>query len=126
MTIVESNKLIASFMDNPLVYDGVGDRDKLSSYIDKKFNVHYYNSSWDWLMPVVDKIETIQLPSPAVVKVRVEIGRNSCVIFKGEFHDDMDGFISCVDYDDSGQTKLEATYKCVVDFIQWYNKNKQS
>jgi hypothetical protein len=82
MNTTENNKLIAEFMG----YDrGVSD-------------LMGYDTSWDWLIPVVEKIKR--------AKFILEFG---CRILP----------------DNEGRSKIEATYKAVVEFIKWYNENKE-
>lgn len=83
-----------------------------------------YHSSWEWLMEVVDKIETIQLPSPAMIPVAVSIKGQSCRIFKGEWNDDKEGFLNTVNYSSNKNTQFTkkiSTWLTVVLFIDWYN-----
>ncbi len=58
-----------------------------------------FHSSWNMLMPVIEKIETIQLPAPSMTPVSVSIKGNSCRIFKGEWNEGAEGFISHVSYE---------------------------
>ncbi len=85
-----------------------------------------YHSNWELLMLVIEKIESIQLPSPSLVPVTVSIKGNSCRIFKGEWNDDKEGFISYVSYEgnDTQYSKIEATYLAVIEFINWYNEQE--
>ena len=66
-----------------------------------KYRMGYfeYHESWDWLMPVVDKIENL--------KYSVEIVGNYCKI----------SHIQC-----SQHSKILATYKAIAEFIKWYNE----
>ena len=68
----------------------------------------YYHSSWDWLMPVVEKIEK-------ECSHEVVIFSTHCNVNQGKTHDM--GYIG-------GKTKIEAVYKSVIEFIKWYNQNK--
>ena len=116
MNTQENNKLIAEFM-------GLKDGDKylspsleetesigLGMYVDS--DEMRYHTSWDWLMPVVDKIESLSMVS--FEKNRQEEGDYQCLFTKGN-----DIFIC--HYAD---TSVEATYQAVVEFINEYNKNK--
>ena len=61
-----------------------------------------YHISWDWLMMAVIKIEEN-------LEYNVEINHNNCTIthFETVF----------------GQTKIEAVYNAVIEFIKWFNEN---
>lgn len=65
-----------------------------------------YDSDWNWLMEVVDKIESL--------KVVVEIRENVCYIETSANNY----------YSELEDTKLQATYKAVLVFIKWYNEQK--
>jgi len=131
--INENNKLIAEFMDGKEV-DWFSERViimpfaeninknnylKLSnSYIlDREVKYHY---SYEWLMPVVDKISKVVIkgnpPYNNDQYARVEIVPN--------------GYVKISNFRDSPITKnisiegslINAIYKAVVLFIKWYNK----
>lgn len=80
-----------------------------------------FNTSWDWLMPVVEKIE-------AVERTVVSITYKQCVIIDENYAD----LSKSKEYRKErfeeiwveDNNKLEATYKAVVEFIKWYNKIK--
>ncbi len=72
-----------------------------------------YHESWDALMPVVEKIETLGYG------VRIE--HNFCWINRIS-HDYIPNSYS--DIQGEG-TKIENTHKAIVKFIQWYNENKK-
>lgn len=77
-----------------------------------------YNSSWDWLMPVIDKIESIYDNS-----IAVKINGIDCTISTGSqyaiAYPEKDCHIEI-----RGKNRFEATYKAVVKFIKWYNSNE--
>lgn len=111
--ITEGNKIIAEFM---------GYKERLGRYIRKNENELIYltlpmkyHTSWDWLMPVVEKIR------------KMENGVGGCFTFN--WHDyrvwfsgwsDGSGVISecCMI---SGTTPINAVYKAVVQFVKWHN-----
>ena len=67
-----------------------------------------FHSSWDWLMPVVEKIESLGHG--------VTIYRKGCHI-NNEASFSVNGF--------KHSSKIEQTYKAVVEFINWYNQQNQ-
>lgn len=71
-----------------------------------------YSKSWDWLMPIIEKIESIDAWIFDIYgnKCEVEFGNNFTM-------DDITFY---------RQTKIEATYKAVVAFIKWYNNEKST
>lgn len=71
-----------------------------------------HDSSWDCLMPVVEKIESL-LPEATII----QLWHNMCVIPMIEH-----GFsIEC-----EAETKILACFGAVVDYIKWYNENKKT
>lgn len=125
-TIEEGNILIAEFLgcykypensfDNVWSYEIYGHLDFVD---DGEYEKHYYlpsemkfHSSWDWLMPVVEKIEGLGYDTEIVY--RPDDGGHCFYINDSPiFSSQMGG-------------KKEATYTVVVDFIEWYNENQQS
>lgn len=65
-----------------------------------------YHYSWKWLMPVVEKIESMGYS--------VKIIEDWCEII-GEDYDKVADF---------GGGKLISVYAAIVEFIKWYNKNR--
>jgi hypothetical protein len=76
-----------------------------------------FDTSWDWLMPVVEKIELLQF----------EFSISSIIETKDDdrtliwFHDCeiRDGVISITSVSNK---KIESVYDCIVKFIKWYNQ----
>ena len=102
--IQESNRLIAEFMGLDVLYD------KLVKHISVPGNmvtVMKYHESWDWIMPVVEKIEGLGFA--------VEISESYCCI--------KDGSSILIDFGGGDYTKLSATYKAVSSFIYYFNQN---
>jgi hypothetical protein len=105
MSYTSNNKIIAKFMDQ---------KDKL------KDSTEYgnFHLQWDWLMPVVEKIESIDDPHHGFFGVY--ISSNSCCIqgtnLRTEVKQEPPVYFNDVVLDN----KLSSTYSAVVSFIQWY------
>lgn len=121
--LLEGNKLIAEFMGlfpnpydngrtygtNPVTIDG-------TVYADAWLFVEYH-SSWDWLMPVVEKIENIDYGLP----YWITISGVQCLIEEMiNPHTDERETISDVTSDYS-HSKINNVWQAVVQFIKWYN-----
>jgi len=70
-----------------------------------------FDSSWDWLMPVVEKIESLGYG--------VTIGMGTYVVIQDDVTDTGLKITKMTD-----NNKLFCTYEAVVEFINWYNENK--
>lgn len=109
--ILEGNKLIADFMQ--VDYSGKEQfMWRPGAYIPFTEKCLRYHSSWDWLMPVVEKIETD-------CKFDVHIyghynwkEPNRCVIIDWKNEE----IVST-----SNDSKSQCVFDAVVEFIKWYN-----
>lgn len=111
MDIDENNRIIAEFMG-----DITSLNDEVSFNKNCSVNELQYHTSWDWLMPVVEKIESIIFDENN--SFNVTIGSSIyCVI------QDSNGECYDMTYDGE-ESKLAVVYKAVVEFIKWYNTNK--
>lgn len=65
-----------------------------------------YQDDWNLLMEVVEKIESLGIV--------VEIRENVCYIetSQGNYTSELE------------ETKIQATYKAVVEFVKWYNNGR--
>jgi hypothetical protein len=125
--ITENNKLMAEFIGYKLMpcNNGLAWNSPYQKAIDDKFNIHgklfhpkgsdyansylKFDSDWNWLMEVVDKIESMDF----VLNIRqghVSIVNNSG---KTPFYTGSD----IVE-----ESKIESVYNTCVEFIKWYNK----
>jgi len=118
--ILENNDIIAKFMGGkyetnlPFEYIKTGWTNTPANDNQQIAQSHQfkYNFSWNWLMPVVEKIESFKHP--------VYICGNNCQIYeKKSWGKDIGWFT-----DSYGRDKLEAVYLAIIDFINWYNQNK--
>jgi len=123
--ILENNKLIVEFMeikkeiistnnihswsDAPYFYTTENLKEKV---IENIVEYSKYHEKWDWLMPVVEKIENID------VVASVQIEQPTIYIWKSS----IDSTFEDIEIDIFKFSKLEAVYKAVIEFIKWYNK----
>ena len=126
MNTEENNKLIAEFMGVNVKMCGIiwaicdtngnlvrtaWSKNKAYEMISREMN---FNSSWSWLIPVVEKCF-------AKWEFQSNDGQNR---FCGWYKDN-DGCMSEYTKNVSiGDTSKESHYKAVVEFIKWYNENK--
>ncbi len=107
------NKLIAEFMG--IEIDPVG----LTSYDSKgRKRINEvdleYETSWDWLMPVVEKIESFE-------RTLVNIYSDATKIWVDDF-DSNELFATTMS--GNKDDKIGHVYRAVVEYIKWYNENK--
>lgn len=116
--IIDGNKLIAEFMGwQKSIYENLPDRMYKDNYsIGKPINQFEYNSSWDSLMPVVEKIETINRYNEYYPDM-VTIWKNCCKINDGNNGNEL--------FCNYATTKIEAVYRTVIEFIKWYNQQEE-
>lgn len=101
--ILEGNLLIAEFMkvDFSLPYMW-----RPGAFIEFTVDHLTYHKSWDWLMPVVEKIESLYY--------EVYIDGCSCEISTSGY--EWVTHCECLE-----KTKIKATYKACIEFIKQYN-----
>lgn len=105
---MENNKLIAEFMGIKLTENGLA-----WDYINNP--IPSYHTSWDELMPVVEKINDTE-------RYEVCIGDSHCHITDIE----NDNYkVRALTLSLQGKTTIEATHLAVVEFIKWYNDGEQ-
>lgn len=107
MNTLENNKLIAEFIGGKMKvenYHGIN----IIEIDNKTFDLNglKYHSSWDWLMPVVEKIWSIT--------------NNRGSLFYFEVNDELTIYGKEESSMDSNKGNC---YSAVVEFIKWYNKN---
>ena len=107
---MNDNELIAGFMKIPSYKFG---GKAMYVYADNNHRTEvdlHYHTSWDWLMPVVDKIVN-QTQLFELIPQTIKINRQESLfnIFQA---------LSTID--------IKHVYTAVVEFIKWYNKKIKS
>ena len=155
METTEGNKLIAEFMgyqilrkkfetqrmcssnettwvmdEDDIVCDAKGnevDDERQEPYFD--LEMLPFNSSWDWLMPVVEKIEsltygTLKLYNHVNVRRFKHVNYYWVVDGVADYGDGKQT-ITAITFPHGDNKDIDALYNTVVKFIEWYNeKNK--
>ena len=129
---MENNKLIAEFIGVKIGVDSYSYRPGQSDLL-KEENLNYHKS-WGWLMPVVEKIESLDLKEYGYQwegidgkteynngSICVEIEQDRCWIYMNLSLDPFHTFNEKT-RGIKFPTKLEATYAAVVEFIEYYNE----
>lgn len=98
MNIEKGNKLIKDFMNSE-----ISPKDYTLLIVAINGN---YHKSWDWLMPVLEKIEKLD----NVYSIDIEIGGAVSIFSDKTFESIIGG--------------IESAWKVTVKFIKWYNKTK--
>ena len=139
MNTIENNKLLAEFMGvkNELFWFNLKtgnyvkkentdcEIEQVSLYVknNKPITSFLYHSDWNWLMQLVEKIETIsvfgKLPQFFIMYDNreefkgwywlIEVPKK----FSKECHNDKN----------RENTKIEAVYNACIEFVKWHNKN---
>ena len=136
MEIIEGNKLIAEFMG--LKYDNCWYRSEndlpinpITCSIGKSVHEEQmcYHNSWDWLMRVVEKIEsltheTLKLYNLVSVRRFKHVGYYWSISGIADYGDNKTT-ITTITLNHDDNKDIDALYNTVVKFIEWYNeKNK--
>jgi hypothetical protein len=131
MEIIEGNKLIAEFMGfNVLPVDSLsGKRYEVIDFEHGRIKVEnldvdcFYHTSWDWLMPVVEKIESLSVdtkwPDDQVYLKQYQSSK------LGRYYARFCSITSSNTWyiaDVGGDSKIESAWLCVVEFIKWHNQ----
>lgn len=128
--ITESNKMIAEFMGH--IFNGVeyilpeyeriipfNTQSKKATCLECfkssifKPSELQYHTSWDWLIPVVEKIESLIFEDDEYYNFQILGG---CCVYIISSHGNE--IVSV----DNVSSKIDCAYKAVVEFIKWYNQ----
>lgn len=109
--ILEGNKLIAKFMGWKKDNNVSNERYYKEGDVSKNLCNFSYNKSWDWLMPVVEKIESLGF--------WINIKKNHVTVA----YDNKNTYDSKMIHSEFGDiSKIERVYICVINFIKFYNE----
>lgn len=114
-SIVDGNKLIAEFMGFEFVANQSRYMLTISDFLENELASTYkFKISWDWLMPVVDKIESLNEVCDFNINYCSVYGHEVSVsnLYKNTFNP----------YSVKDETKIEAVYNACLKFIQYYNQ----
>lgn len=138
LEIFNSNKLIAEFMGVKPCKKHPDKQCFLTIKDNKHSNLQYfhllkYHKSWDWLMPVIDKIESLDLRKNGYDFPKVKFLGDHVEIFAySEYRSDYVYWKEWMDiagnwhkHVHQTNSKIEAAYQVVVEFIKWYNSEKK-
>ena len=99
----ENNKIIAEFMG--VSKSKIDANGQVLNFENSKYNT--YNSDWNWLMQVVEKIESLNHKN-------------------NEEHFQLVSFIHhWLRRKHKELTKIEAVYNACIEFIKWYNEQNK-
>ena len=120
--ILKGNKLIAKFMPNMVFIEPKNkdcksywrklDADNLpmAEYIKDGLR---YHSSWDWLMPVVEKIEK----SGCIVEMSLSLGGFCRIVWIGRKGE------GATSFNNQDNNLLNCTFQTVIEFIEYFNQH---
>lgn len=144
MEWIEGNKLIAEFMEVKNVFEyNFGDDIKALYIAEDEFGTRNYKYGIDWLdytdwnklMPVIDKIENLDMSEYHYKWGKGDEERCNFSCFEFDMRALTDGYVASIymelsldpcervagDHNKKYNTRIEAVWNCVVEFIQYYN-----
>ena len=109
--IIESNRLIAEFMDVE-----IGDYTSAPDEFCTQYHIDdiEYHCSWDWLMRVFEKINSFQDENDDFL-FTAQIRPDYFVVYEHET-------VTEIVYNEDGVSLIEMVYMGVVKFVKWYNQ----
>lgn len=119
----DGNLLIAEFMGAVRHHNGFWDGRTITMiFPDSKICISeqlQYDSDWGWIMPVLQKIEQIGL--------NTSVENNSCcIVWQGCENDYFYMLEKFQTIYTQHEEKLMAAWIAVIEFINWFNKNKRA
>ena len=124
--IIEENKLIAVFMGYTIkpannLYEKAWLPDGRTYYITTQLK---FDTDWNWLIPVVEKIESMLyffISAPFIDdETGILSGEHFCIVQHRNIDINLPYLIDVT----GCSNKKEAIWKACVEFIKWYNNQK--
>jgi hypothetical protein len=129
--IIKENRIIAHFMNYFYIKDfdtySIPEQERLK--VDS-FSYSYefsdifkskelkFHLSYDWLMPVIEKIENLNLDEFGLGEFVSNISNRQGFYCEFRLRNSYETKIS----DSFGDSKIDAIYNAVIEFINWYNE----
>jgi len=85
-----------------------------------KEDLWFYSSEWSMLMPLIELVESIHDDFHGYFGVH--ISSNNCTIQGTNLRTDPENFHPAYFADHYAESKLQATYNAIVEFIKWYKQ----
>lgn len=121
--LLEGNKLIAEFMGATVTSKNTctnyGNMQipywafERTDFDQVTLGAYKYATSWDWLMPVVENINTMKAPG---YREKFDV-----VIWKNDCHINTYREVLFETFRYNGEELISVVYRCVIQFITWYN-----
>ena len=117
------NEIIAKFMGldwQTMQVETPSDDYEAHELVPMTVNNLSYDTSWDWLMPVVEKIESETIHPQFDFSLHLE--RRHCditCVLRPSGVEPPPDIVLHLGHD--GDSKIELVYKAVVEFIKWYD-----
>ena len=127
MNTTENNKIISEFMSYKTDLIEVEMPEKFRVYLPFnsiegsfgttlfKLSELKFDTDWNWLMEVVEKIESIE-EQRFLFQISTRQGFYAEIRERFSYETKIE--------DAYGETRIEAVYNACIEFIKWYNKNK--
>jgi hypothetical protein len=137
VNVLFGNKLIAEFIYPNIIWDYAPRKlpyeghDKIENWLQLNLKSGWanhleYHKSWDWLMSVVEKIESLDLTkwydTDNFSNCSVNIEHSSCYIWLNLNYDPGKRVVAI--HNGTYETKIETVYNAILEFIKWYNEHK--
>jgi hypothetical protein len=114
--ITENNKLLAEFLG--LTLEQEQERIFIQG-LGTKLIEDTFNTDWNWLMEVVEKIENITIQK---LSFNFNIQKDGVSLFYSHINEPKEQIEMYFEW--RQKTKIANTYKIAIEFIKWYNEQK--